>query len=386
MNARVNRTAVLLGALSIVVTVILAIWLLRPQHGELRVAVFAPRGPLSRADVFIDGEKKCEAAPCLVTGLAAGPRTVQVVAPGFPPTTITEVVEPGKERLALVSLMGPDSAQQPVAAQAAAPVVPAAVAPAANGTELRVSSGTPGVHGRVDDVDRGALPLRLLDIAPGKHRIRFEAGDRYEALERPVQVDAGRVLDLGDVKLKLLKGRLKIDIAEGEARVTVEPTDGGRPELVRGPWPAVVDLDATHAWRVVARKSGYRDRSVEVSFSDAAPEKIVSLSLEPLSGGGARVARSAAPAREKSRAPAAEEPAEKPEPGGSGTLNINSLPSSRVLVDGIPVGNTPKVDFPVSAGVHTVTFIHPDLGKKTVSVTVKPGQAAVAAVRLKVAE
>ena len=34
-----------------------------------------------------------------------------------------------------------------------------------------------------------------------------------------------------------------------------------------------------------------------------------------------------------------------------------------------------------SNGTHTVTFIHPDLGKKTITVDVKSGQSATAAVR-----
>jgi serine/threonine-protein kinase len=47
------------------------------------------------------------------------------------------------------------------------------------------------------------------------------------------------------------------------------------------------------------------------------------------------------------------------------------------------MGATPKVEIPLSAGTHTVTFVHPDLGKKSVSVTIKAGQSATASVRFK---
>jgi hypothetical protein len=75
---------------------------------------------------------------------------------------------------------------------------------------------------------------------------------------------------------------------------------------------------------------------------------------------------------------AAEEPKKA---AGTGTININSLPSSKAVLDGRPVGNTPVVGIPVDAGVHTVTFIHPKYGKASVSVKVAPGQSALAAHR-----
>jgi len=66
---------------------------------------------------------------------------------------------------------------------------------------------------------------------------------------------------------------------------------------------------------------------------------------------------------------------------GPGTLNINSIPPSRVVLDGKPLGHTPKVGVSVPAGAHTVMFVHPELGKKSVTVRVRPGEMKVAAVR-----
>ena len=82
------------------------------------------------------------------------------------------------------------------------------------------------------------------------------------------------------------------------------------------------------------------------------------------------------------KAKAKEEPEPEAKAGGpGGTININSLPSSKAILDGRPVGNTPVMGLPVDAGPHTVTFVHPKYGKASVSVRVTPGQTAVAAHR-----
>jgi serine/threonine-protein kinase len=61
--------------------------------------------------------------------------------------------------------------------------------------------------------------------------------------------------------------------------------------------------------------------------------------------------------------------------GGEGTLNMNSIPSSSVVLDGKPIGNTPQIGIAVSAGTHTVVFVNAEQGfKKTVSVTVAAGE------------
>jgi len=63
------------------------------------------------------------------------------------------------------------------------------------------------------------------------------------------------------------------------------------------------------------------------------------------------------------------------------TLNINSIPVSKVILDGQPIGGTPKVGVSVLPGSHTVVFNHPEKGKKSVTVTVKAGETKTAAVK-----
>jgi serine/threonine-protein kinase len=81
-------------------------------------------------------------------------------------------------------------------------------------------------------------------------------------------------------------------------------------------------------------------------------------------------------------APAPERPApEKPAPpsdtggGGQAFLNINSIPASSVILDGKPIGQTPKLKFAVSPGSHSVLFVNADQGfKKQISVSVGAGE------------
>jgi len=67
-------------------------------------------------------------------------------------------------------------------------------------------------------------------------------------------------------------------------------------------------------------------------------------------------------------------------PQGKGTININSIPASRVILDGKSLGETPQT-VTISAGPHTVVFIHPEHGRKTSAVNVMPEATSTATVR-----
>jgi eukaryotic-like serine/threonine-protein kinase len=67
---------------------------------------------------------------------------------------------------------------------------------------------------------------------------------------------------------------------------------------------------------------------------------------------------------------------------GPGTLNINSVPISNVLVDGRPLGPTPQVGIRVAPGAHSILFVSSDYGRAERQVTVAPGSSRTVAVRL----
>src|SRR5690606_41095051 len=77
------------------------------------------------------------------------------------------------------------------------------------------------------------------------------------------------------------------------------------------------------------------------------------------------------------RAPAPA-PAPVPAPASAsatGTLNINAVPRASVILDGKPIGSTPKIGVSVSAGNHSVIFVK-DGERVTKSVTVQGGGSA----------
>lgn len=64
-----------------------------------------------------------------------------------------------------------------------------------------------------------------------------------------------------------------------------------------------------------------------------------------------------------------------------GQIDANSIPHSRVVIDGRPRGGTPVAGVKVSPGEHTVVFIHSELGTMSRTVTVEAGRTATVVVR-----
>ena len=60
---------------------------------------------------------------------------------------------------------------------------------------------------------------------------------------------------------------------------------------------------------------------------------------------------------------------------GTATLNINSIPAANIILDGRPIGKTPRIGISVPAGNHTVVFVSADKGRGSQSVVVGNGQS-----------
>ena len=73
----------------------------------------------------------------------------------------------------------------------------------------------------------------------------------------------------------------------------------------------------------------------------------------------------------------------KKAPVATGTLSIDSSPPSRCVLDGRPVGATPKIGVRVSAGVHSVVCLIPGVGRKAASVRVAAGEARSVALSIR---
>jgi serine/threonine protein kinase len=125
-------------------------------------------------------------------------------------------------------------------------------------------------------------------------------------------------------------------------------------------------------WRVVARKPGFNDFDEPITFDEVNNEAAMHVKLT-----ASKAQNKATPAEAEPTAIAAAAASKEP-----GTLSINSIPVSRILLDGKPLGSTPKVGISVSPGSHVVTFLGSDGAKKTVTLTVKSGESKTAATRM----
>ena len=91
-------------------------------------------------------------------------------------------------------------------------------------------------------------------------------------------------------------------------------------------------------------------------------------------------AQVAAPAAEPAAAPKSA-PRRARQAVGQATVNLNSIPVSNVVLDGRPLGSTPITGVRVRPGSHSVTFIHPTLGRRQTTIFVGPGQKKAAFAR-----
>lgn len=396
-----SKLGVILGGLALLAVVALGVYLFMPRTGQLKIDLKAKSGQgIARAEIFVDGQKKCDTSPCVVADLAPGPKGIKVITPNGVVADATESVEAGKEKPVFITI---DDSGAPPAPKPSDTATPQPVA--ATGTGFKMG-GQSGAKVLVDGKERGVLPVTLTDLTPGEHKIKIDGGERYEALEKTITVKADQVQDLGETKLKVLKGRLTLELATPGAAVVLTMTKAGRKvekRITDAMWatpPVRLDIETKDQWKLVATKKGLTDFSADVTFADGEAEKTMSINLE----GGTQVAEvtpptpnTGAPPTPNTGAPPTPNTGKVPTPptpntatpaetaapvaAGMGTLNINSIPPSKVILDGRPLGTTPIIGQQVSAGTHSVTFIHPEKGKKSTSVTVKAGGKAVAAVK-----
>jgi serine/threonine-protein kinase len=307
----------------------------------------------------------------VVYDLAPGPKTIKVLSSDIATQApVTESVEAGKERMVLIT-------------------VESAVA----GTGFKATSEQQNIKVFVDGSEKGTLPAELKDLTAGSHKVRFDGGERFEKHEQTVEVAASQMKDLGAIKLKVIKGQATIEVVTKGASVTLVRELRGKKitkKVPDGSGAIKLDIDPSEGWKLVATKRGFQDFIADLSFADGQAEKSIRIELAEE---GKVAATPPAPAAPAAPAPApvaaAPPPAaaataaadKQPAASGAGTLNMNSIPVSKVVLDGKPLGSTPKVGVSVPAGTHSVTFIHPDLGKKSVSVQIKSGETKTAAVK-----
>ncbi|MFZ5891511.1 MAG: PEGA domain-containing protein [Myxococcota bacterium] len=368
-----QKRVILIAAAALAVVLVAVVVLLLPKAGSVVVTVAGPGNKaVSELEVLVDGKKVCATSPCQVKDLSAGIHLVKVNAPGYQSTADQAVKIASGDESALNVVLTRGS----------------------GGSGLSVRSESRGLKLVVDGKDIGPLPQELPDLAPGDHQVKIDGGDRYEPFEKTVTVSADQMLTL-EPKLKVKKGL-----------ATIKPglnADGARVVLVSGSerrpvpsLPLAVDIPGDKPYSVVATKRGFQDFEQKLEFEDGQAERTFVIDMvPPVASGGSEPAPASRSSDSGPRAQSHSTPIPTPGPAtpkepkeakpaaaaGNGTLTLNSIPVSNVILDGRPLGPTPKLNVSVPAGSHTVIFVHPEMGRKAKSVTVAAGKSVPVVVK-----
>jgi eukaryotic-like serine/threonine-protein kinase len=336
-----------------------------PRAGKIAVFVSGVGSrPLSAVTITVDGVQKCTASPCNLE-LEKGIHAIRAAAEGYTPQEQGATLHSGDEIALNFKLTK-----------------------ASEGTGFKVSGKQDGVELFIDGKEIGPLPQELKDLEPGLHKLLLKGSDRYAAEERTVMVETDEVKDLGVVALKVLRGLATFDVRTPGVKVTLV---SGRDRRQLTDFSQPVEIETSKNWTIEATKPGYDDLRQPITFEDRA-EKVFVIALNERSGPVPveRPAPAVAAAPAPRPRPAAEpRPAPVPsgdeDTGGGGsncTLNFNSIPVSNVLFDGRPLGGTPRLGVSAAPGTHTVIFVSPEEGKKSVTVSCEAGKTKTVAVRL----
>ncbi len=333
-----------------------------PSTGSLAVSVSGPSGKAidDNVVVLVDGAEACQEAICQIEDLEKGSHKVSARAEGYEESAPKLVSVPAGEEAVLNIELSPANA----------------------GTGLEVDLEASDLTLSVDGKKIGKLPQEISGLAPGEHTVEIGGNKLFKPFKETVTLEAGEMLEL-EPDLELEQGQLTINLGEGAEDATIRLEGGGKTFKLSGKeFPLTINIPADKTFTLTATRDGFEDFEEEIEFSVDEPRRTVDIEMEEKdedeersrparsTGRSSRSARTTSSAASSRRAPS-----------GKGVLNINSIPVSNVILDGRPLGSTPKVGLKVSPGTHTVVFVHPQRGRKVKSVTVSPGGTTTAAVR-----
>jgi hypothetical protein len=354
------RTRRLLGfALAAVLLIVVLVIALSPRTGSLVVTALAP-GNRAVADVtiFIDDKPLCDVSPCRIKGLPPGVHTLRASAPNLA-SQAEETVEisAGDEATYNIDLL--------------------AVAPELRGGNMRVAAGAVPLTLFVDGKRVGRLPQEVSGLSNGKHWIKLDPEDGSPTIEKSVAVVAGQTVDVEPKAAKRDKALVTIRLSRGSegALVTFD-------EAYLLDFPAELELEPDTLHSLSATKPGFEDLSLEVKLGANETERLIELSLTPAEGSAAaRKARAKAarkPLVAKATAPASTALADSTQ----GLLNISSVPPSQIILNGRPLGTTPKTGITVPGdSLQTIVFVHPKMGRRRAQKFVPAGKERTVSIR-----
>jgi len=205
--------------------------------------------PVRGITAFVDGALvACDLSPCTISEQASRIHALKVVVPGFvtPPQLGVEV--------------------RPRAN------VPAHFQLDPSPRVLKVSAAPPGAKLYLDGKEIGELPQEIHDLALGTHIVRVAAGDAYEPVERQIELEPDKTVEL-ELKLRVLKGLLTVLPGKIPAtRVTLVSVSGTEQRVLQLPLENL-ELSRERSWILRATKPGYDDDRQLIWFDDGERRK-----------------------------------------------------------------------------------------------------------------
>ena len=133
---------------------------------------------------------------------------------------------------------------------------------------------------------------------------------------------------------------------------------------------------------MTATKPGFEDLAMEVKIAAGETEKLIEVTLAPLDGNAPpRKARPKATRKAAAKSPAPTAPAQLADPT-QGLLNISSVPPSQIILNGRPLGTTPKTGIAVPGdSLQTIVFVHPKMGRRRAQKFVPAGKERTVSIR-----
>jgi hypothetical protein len=269
-------------------------------------------------------------------------------------------------------------------------------------TGIRASSKQPGIKLLVDGKLIGSLPQEVKGMTPGEHAIVFDAGDRYAQQRRTIELIPGEMKELEPVTLKVTKGSAIFDVKTPGTQLALVSSDERR-ELTD--YSHAVDVDNTKTWTLEGTKRGYKPVAIPITFDERAertftvqlaeaggvdvlalPAANVTITEEPTAPVAYADEKPAKAKKRRERGDAPARFASGPSTRGSagaGTcrLNINTIPSSRITLDGRNLGSTPRLGVSVASGSHNIVF-STENGRKSTITSCRAGETKTVAIRM----
>jgi PEGA domain len=371
----------LLAAIAMVVMGVAAFLYLRSSSDATVVINVTHEGTtVDKANIYIDGQRKCEFAPCTVK-VPPGTKSVRVVSGNLAGSKTIDVKGGEDQNVAIVLGVSDELAPPELSASASASSAPEKTGPAT----LKLSSKMKDAKIKVfiNGEEKGVLgsePLEIKDLEAGKVTLRFEGGDKYGKVEKNLMLEPGETLEVPDIELPLLEILAKFDLKTRGADVKLfKEDDKGKKEEVKLAFrgnKAEAKLDTNFKYTLVGALKGYDEFEKILDFDGVGEKMDVPIELAEEAKEPPPVAAVQPPTSSGKKPP-------PPSDGGAkfGIINANSLPPAGVIIDGRPHGTAPVTGVKVSPGSHTVVFRHATLGTKSRTVTVAAGKTATAAVR-----